>query len=154
MKAIYVVLVYAFLAFSVDLVFTENIFADPAAAVAVAQPQAVAAPVAAPENVSVAAPAAPPQWAADLIVTISKLPVVGPLVSKAMLYAGIISSILTAIVACMIGVVSALSGAFNLAGLMGFVAKLEAFKSGKIMYWLSYLSMFNAKKPDADSAKV
>lgn len=153
MKAIYIILVYAFLAFSVDLVFTENILAqspDPAAAVALAaaQPQAPAV-ILPPANVSVAAPAAPPQWAADLIVAISTLPVIGPLVGKAMVYAGILSSILTAIVACMLGVLSTLSGAFNFAGLAGFAAKLELFKNGRIMYWLSYLSMFNAKKPES-----
>jgi hypothetical protein len=95
----------------------------------------------------VAEPAAPPQWAQDLIVSAGKLPVVGPVVTKGMVYLGIISSILTAGIAFLLSVLAALSGIASLANLTSFATKLTAFRDGKIMYWLKYLSMFNAQKP-------
>lgn len=105
-------------------------------------------------SVQVAEPAAPPQWAQNVIVTAQHLPVVGPYVSKALMYAGIVSSILTALVACMLSILSVLVGAFNISGLAGIASAIDAFKKGKVMYWLSYLSMFNAKKPEAKIESV
>lgn len=102
----------------------------------------------APASVSVAEPAAPPAWAEKLIVAVSAVPVVGPILSKAVLYAGIVSSSLTAIIAFLLSVMAALGGVLKISGLAELAAKLEAFKSGKIMYYLKYLSMFNASKPD------
>jgi hypothetical protein len=116
-----------------------------APAVAVAK---VAAPSVAPEPaVPVAEPAAPPKWAQDLLVQAEKLPVVGPIISKALVYAGILVSVLTAIVAFLLTLLSAVSGIAGLSGLAAFASKIQAFKDGKIMYWLKYLSMFNAQKP-------
>lgn len=102
---------------------------------------------AAPVSVSVAAPAAPPKWAEDLMVTAEKMPVVGPLVSKALLYLGILSSLLTALIAFLLAGLSTLSGAFSWAGFATSAAKIDAFQNGKIVYWLKYFSMFNAKQP-------
>lgn len=88
-------------------------------------------------------------------MTAQKLPVIGPIVSKALLYAGIVSSILTALIACLLTIFTALSKVLNLAGLMSIAEKVQLFKNGKVMYWLTYLSMFNAKKPeDKDSGNV
>ncbi len=101
-----------------------------------------------PEPVLVAEPAAPPKWAEDLIVSVQKFPVIGPIVSKALLYAGILSSILTGLVAFLLATLGTLAGAFNLGGLVKVAEAITVFKNGKFMYWLSYLSMFNAKKPE------
>lgn len=109
---------------------------------------AIAAPAAPTPMVAVPEVSAPPSWAQDLMVNAQKLPVIGPIVSKALLWLGIISSILTLIVGFLMAGVQVLMGAFNYAGLTAFVEKLAAFQSGKIMYWLKYLSLFNAKKPD------
>ncbi len=98
-------------------------------------------------TVPVAEPAAPPQWAEAVLVAAQKLPVVGPIVSKIILYLGIFSSILTALVAFLLTILKAISGIANLTGLVSFAEKLQVFRDGKIMYWLKYLSMFNAKKP-------
>lgn len=99
-------------------------------------------------QVAVPEPAAPPQWAQDVISNAQKLPVIGPIVSKILLYLGIISAILTALIACLLTILMALSKAFSLAGLVGVAESITAFKDGKVMYWLKYLSMFNAQKPD------
>ena len=81
----------------------------PVTPVAVAAP--VPAPTATPEpTVPVAVIAAPPQWAQNLLVTAEKLPTIGPIVSKALVYMGILVSILTAGVGFLMALLSALSG--------------------------------------------
>lgn len=105
-------------------------------------------------TVQVAEPAAPPEWAAELIVTAQEIPVVGPILSKALLYLGIVSAILTSLIAFLLTTISALSKVLNTAGLVNFAAKVQAFRDGPIMYWLKYLSMFNAKKPEKVAAKA
>lgn len=118
---------------------------------AVVQTVPVQTPV---ETVQVAEPAAPPKWVEQLIMTAQDLPVIGPIVTKAVLYLGIISSILTALIACLLTVLNALSGIASLTGLASFAAKIQVFKNSKIMYWLKYISMFNAKKNANQNAPI
>lgn len=92
-------------------------------------------------------PTAAPQWAQDLLSAAANLPIIGPLVSNAMIYAGIASSILTAIVLFLLTVTSAISGVGSFAGLTSLTSAVQAFQSGPIMYWLKFFSMFNAQKP-------
>jgi len=101
--------------------------------------------------VAVAEPAAPPPWAQELVMAAEKLPVVGPVISKFLLYAGIIGSIMTAVVVCLVGILNTLIGAFNIAKLVQISNALAAFKDGKIMYYLKFFSFFNAKKKDSDA---
>lgn len=110
-------------------------------------PVLVASPAPSSQTVAVAEPAAPPAWAQDLMVNAEKLPVVGPFVTKALLYAGIVSSSLTAFLTFLMGLLSSLSSIANFAGLAALSQKIQDFKNGKIVYWLKYFSMFNAKKP-------
>ncbi len=98
-------------------------------------------------TVQVAQPSAPPQWAQDLMVNAEKLPLVGPYVSKFLLYLGILSAIMTSILACILSVLNSLMGVMNLAGLTDAATKIANFRDGKFMYWLKYFSLFNAKKP-------
>lgn len=98
-------------------------------------------------SVAVATPAAPPSWAQDLIVTVEKLPVVGPFVAKALLYLGILASILTVLVATILTILNSLSGVFTASGLSEAAAAIIKFRDGPIMYWLKFLSLFNAQKP-------
>lgn len=100
-----------------------------------------------PSVVAVAEPAAPPAWAQQLMVTAQKLPVIGPIVSKALLYLGILASVLTMLAGFLIGALQAISGAFSYAGLTNAVAAIGAFQNGKFMYYLKYFSLFNAQKP-------
>lgn len=127
--------------------------AAPAASVAPAAPMIPAtasaspgSPAAKEPQVAVAAPSAPPQWAQELIVAVEKLPVIGPFVSKALLYLGILGSIVTMAVGFILAVLNTLMGVLNIAGLVDFASKVAAFRDGKIMYWLKFLSLFNAQK--------
>jgi len=40
----------------------------------------------------------------------------------------------------------------GLAGIIGLEQALETFQGGPIMYWLKYLSIFNAKSPPQNKA--
>jgi hypothetical protein len=124
------------------IVITPAVGASPAMAL-VPLPTPVPVPVG---DVAVSAPSAPPQWAQDLIMNAQKLPVVGPYVAKGLLYLGILSAILTALVAFLLAAAMALKGVLNFAGLNSFVVLIQAFQDGPVMYWLKYLSMFNAQK--------
>lgn len=112
-------------------------------------PVAVLPPPAPAAVVSVPAVAAPPAWAADILSVVSGLPVVGPYLSKALLYLGILAAILTALVAAALSILASLKGAFSWAGLDTAASAIQSFQSGQIMYWLTYFSNFNAKKPSA-----
>lgn len=96
--------------------------------------------------VAVPEPAAPPQWAVDVMTTAQELPVIGPIVSKALLYLGIVSSIVTAFLAFLLTSLNALKSLSNFAGLVSITQKLETFQNSQIMYWLKYVSLFNASK--------
>lgn len=149
MRMLYVFVLYAFIACSVSEPILAQSATPPSAAAAsavvVAPLVAVAAPAVA--TVAVAEPAAPPQWAIDLILTIQKLPIIGPIVTKAMVYAGIIASILTALVGCLLTVFTMLSSIASFSGLAKIADAIKAFRDGKIMYWLTYFSIINAQKP-------
>ncbi len=160
MKKIYLVFVYVLTAMVIDCAMTQHVHAQDAASAVTAQaaaaspaPQAVA-PVAAPAPAPAAAvvvpePAAPPAWAADVLVQVSKLPVIGPYVSKALLYLGILAALLTTLVGAALSILATLKAGFNWAGLDSASAAITAFKNGKIIYWLTYFSNFNAKTPAA-----
>jgi hypothetical protein len=150
-------LTYFCLAFSLQLAVFQPAHAQDSATATAAvlaqatQPQHFAVAIAAtpaPQNVSVPEPAAPPQWATDLLMNAARLPVVGPYISKALLYLGILTALLTSLVAFLLGAISLLQGAFNISGLGSFASLLATFKDGKIMYWLKFFSNFNAKKPE------
>lgn len=110
-------------------------------------PVVVSSPSPEAAKVAVSEPAAPPVWAQDLMVTAEKLPVVGPLVSKALLYLGVLSSILTMLTAFLISALAAVGGALNYAGLARAAQAIAAFQNGKVMYWIKFFSLFNARKP-------
>jgi hypothetical protein len=93
------------------------------------------------------ASAEPPAWFSEFIGIVSSLPVVGPYVSKVIVYAGVAAAVLTSLVTALLAILTALGSAFNLTGLTAFAQKITDFKNGKIMYWLAYLSMYNATKP-------
>lgn len=100
-----------------------------------------------PSVVPVAEPAAPPTWAQDLMVDAESLPIVGPIISKILLYLGIFCSILTVLACAVLSVLNILMKSLQLSGLANAAAAVLNFKNGKIMYWLKFFSMFNAKAP-------
>lgn len=97
--------------------------------------------------VAVAEPAAPPLWAQEFLVAVQSLPVVGPVIAKLIFYLGIFASILTTLVVALLGVLNTLIGMANLTKLVGVANALAAFRDGKFMYWLTFFSNLNAKKP-------
>lgn len=160
-------------AFAVSIAAIETVEAQDASSALVAQvaaassqPQALAPAIAAPAGQAVVAPAAvalapsqavvavpavsaPPTWATELLTTIGGLPIVGPYVSKFLLWLGILAAILTTLVAAALSILASLKGVFAWAGLDAASAAVASFQSGPIMYWLTYFSNFNAKKPTA-----
>lgn len=124
------------------------------AQVAVPQEQSVPAnlsqdPPVTEHVVAVPEPAAPPEWAIDLMMTAQDIPYIGPIVSKVLLYLGVISSIVTALLAFLLTTLNALSKVLNLAGLVSLANQLQVIKNSKIMYYLKMISLFNAKKEPA-----
>lgn len=152
MKTVYMLALYACLAFAVDVSMVHaqdaaSAIEAQAASVAVPASSAVSAP--APAAVVIPEPAAPPQWATDVLMQVSKLPIIGPYVSKAMLYLGILAALLTTLVGAALSILATLKAGFNWAGLDKASAAIEAFKKGKIVYWLTYFSNFNVNKKSA-----
>ena len=117
----------------------------------VAAPVAPAAPIAQasqPDPVMVKdVSVAPPNWMQDVMVSIKSLPMVGPIAVKVLNWLGVLVSILTALSAFMMIAIQALSSVMNVAQLSDLASKIKGFQDGKLMYYLKYLSMFNAQKP-------
>lgn len=145
MKAL--ILLLALLAFSPS---PQAHAADPGVPVSIVSPLAAPSttPTPSPSMVAVSAPAAPPAWAQDLMTDAGSLPVIGPVLNKALMYVGILGSILTMLAAFLLGSLTALEGVFSWSGLMSAATAVANFKNGKIMYWIQFFSMFNAKKPE------
>lgn len=125
-------------------------FSDDGFPILVSSPHAIATmPTPAPSTtVPVAEVAAPPAWAQDVMVSAQTLPVIGPIVTKALLYLGILSSLLTMFAGFLMSSLAVLAGAFNFAGITKAVVFITDFQKGKFMYWIKFFSMFNAKKKD------
>ena len=159
MKAIYLFVVYVCLAVILDLAMTETIYAQDAASsaaavqaqAAVPAPSAIVAPATpqTPALIAIPEPAAPPSWATDLLTNVAKFPVIGPYLSKALLYLGILAAILTTLVGAALSILATLKSGFDAAGLDKAADAITNFKNGKFMYYLVYFSNFNAKKPIA-----
>lgn len=117
----------------------------------VATPVVVSSPV--NTTVAVAAPAALPELAQQALVFAEKLPVVGPYVSKILLWIGIIATLMTTIVASLLSLLKILAGIASLSNaplLVSITKFLTDLQTGKIMYYLQMVSVFNAKKPAVD----
>lgn len=123
---------------------------DPAPAVSQSAPARSVMDVAAPDApaVPVAEPAAPPEWAQKIMVVAQNLPVVGPIISKALMVLGIVAAVTTSIVGVLLSLLNIITGVFHFAGAAGIAQALSDFKNGKIMYWIKFFSLFNAKKPE------
>lgn len=90
---------------------------------------------------------APPQWMQSALVMIKSLPVVGPIISKAIQWLAVICSILTALSAFVLVVLKSLNGIASAAQLEPLADAVKKFQTGPVYYWLRYASMFNAQKP-------
>jgi hypothetical protein len=106
----------------------------------------VAPPTGAPAQVQI------PEWVSSLLTKVEAMPVVGPLVSKVMVYLPIVYAVLTALALFLIGVAKALAPIVASPDLPTAVTWVTAFQNGKFMYWLKYFSFLNAQKPVAQKS--
>jgi len=88
----------------------------------------------------------PPEWLVKTLEHIYAIPVVGPVVAKAVQWLGVIAVILSSLVAFLMVSVRALIPVLNYARLASFAMALQKFEASKVMYYLKYFSLFNAKK--------
>lgn len=110
-----------------------------------AQPSPTSPVVAAPAAATPAVAPAPavsalPAWVQELLSTVATLPIVGPYISTALMYLGILGAILTALVTFLNAAATALKGVVNLGGLTNLATWIANFQQSKIMYWMTALS--------------
>jgi len=91
---------------------------------------------------------APPEgfeWVSMVMQFLLNIPHVGPVLVKAIEIIAAVSIVMTSLSAGLIMFVKLSAGAAKLVGAHDAAEKIVA-KSEKVLYWLKYLSMFNAKK--------
>lgn len=103
-------------------------------------------------TVPVSQNSAPPAWVQELLETIAGLPIVGPYVSKALVYLEALGACLTALVVFLLTLSTALKGVVNFAGLTDLVVLLQNFQQSKIMYWLTSFSNIPVNSTPAKAA--
>jgi hypothetical protein len=129
----------------VQLAFCLSLFACDA--VVFAQEAAVVVPVQVAEKV-VAKKPEPPEWVVKALASVESLPTVGPIISKGIQYMGILGTIMTLLAAFVVGVIRALAPFIASAKGQAVEEFVEKAMESKLVYWLSYFSFLNAKKPD------
>ena len=92
----------------------------------------------------------PPTWLETAILFVKNIPGVGPVLVEIGKWVGVVGTILTALCVFLLSVLNALQKVFSASKLMGYVNLIQAFKDGKIMYWLKYFSFLNAKEKKED----
>lgn len=88
----------------------------------------------------------PPTWLQDVLLFVKGLPYVGPYVVEVLKWIGVASVVLTSVCAALIASLKVLGAALKLAKLEALAAQVEAFQNSKIVFYLKYLSNFNAQK--------
>lgn len=87
-----------------------------------------------------------PAWLDKIISILQGIPVIGPVVTEILKYLGVFAVITTSLTAFLMTALRALVSVFNLAKLVELASKVKAFEDSKVMYYLKYLSLFNATK--------
>jgi len=88
----------------------------------------------------------PPEWLANAMYTIEKLPIVGPIAVEVFKWLGVISAIMTALVTCLLSISRTLFYAAKFGSVASLMAWVTKFETSKIMNWLKFFSIYNAKK--------
>lgn len=141
----FLICLYILAAFALDAAHGQTI---PAAPIQVVAPHSDSTSAPLPVTVKDEA-AAPPAFVQDLVVAIKSLPVLGPIAVKVLNWLTVFFTIISGLCAFLLVVLKSLSGVANIASLAGFAEKIQAFQDSKIIYWLKYFSIFNAKKPNS-----
>lgn len=90
----------------------------------------------------------PPQWIVDGLDMLYKVPVVGPVVAKAVQWAAVVGTLLTLLAGFLMASIKALSGVLAYAKFSEWALKIQAFQDSKVFYWIKYFSFLNAKKDE------
>lgn len=88
----------------------------------------------------------PPLWILDLVIFLNDIPTVGPILKSVFEWAAALAVVSTALCGAAIVSLKALSPLLLKFGLTDKAAALEK-NSAKVIYWLKYISLFNATKP-------
>jgi hypothetical protein len=89
--------------------------------------------------------AVPPEWVANVLVWVKTLPYVGPVVVEILKWVGLVAGVMTALSVMAQALLAIPEIAARFAGAPGLAEKIK-YWSDKILYWLKYFSVFNAKK--------
>lgn len=117
---------------------------DSPSTTAIVAPVVAHAPVPIPPQI----PAAPPEWVIKALTSIESLPTVGPIVSKAIQYLAIFGSLMTLLAGFVMGSIKLIGPLLAMGEGDKAAAKVQAWMDSSIVYWLKYVSFFNAKKPE------
>lgn len=87
----------------------------------------------------------PPDWLVAVLMFLQSIPAVGGIIAKVVMWAGVLSSVMTAVSLGVQGILMGLSAIAGFAGLAGVAEQIKAL-SEKVLPWLKYFSMFNVQK--------
>ncbi len=88
-----------------------------------------------------------PVWFQDLLTYLREVPAIGPWVSWAFEWASALSVVVTAFAGATIVSLKALSKVLKGAKLLELAVKVELW-AAPVIYWLKYVTVFNAQKED------
>lgn len=90
----------------------------------------------------------PPEWLQKTLNTIDDVPVVGPYLVKFLEWVSVIGTMLTALVTFLLVCLKALARVVSIAKLERVALLLSSFEKSKLLYWMKYFSLYNAKKEE------
>lgn len=88
----------------------------------------------------------PPAWLLEVMHKIESVPVIGPVAIDVFKWLGVVAAVMTALVTCLLSITRALVFAGRIQGMAPLMAWAMKLEKGKVMYWLKYFSVYNAKK--------
>ncbi len=89
-----------------------------------------------------------PQGVVDTLSAIENLPYLGPVVSKIILWAGILGTLMTILATFVIGVIKALGPVLANSKMQDTEAFVQKLLDSKAVYYLKWFSFYNAKKKE------
>ena len=87
----------------------------------------------------------PPEWFESFLLMLKSLPTIGPVIVKASQWFGVLVTVTTSLTVAVISLVNGAAAIANKLGKPEISKKIEE-KAAKIIYWLKYVSAFNAPK--------
>jgi len=82
----------------------------------------------------------------QMMAIAKSVPVLGPIAVEVAKYLGLVASLLTILVTAILAAIRSLQVALPLLKLASLAAKIAAFEKSKVMYYLKFFSVYNAKK--------